>query len=292
VLSLKRILVATDFCDMSVVALRHALGIAHRYDSVVSLLHVIDPSIYGLAGPDGISADTENAERELERIEANLRGDGSLEGLRFDSMVRIGPVWSTIAETLQDKGSASLVLGTQGRTGLRKLMLGSVAESAFRETSCPVLTVGPRVLKSKSSGAKAKHFLVPTDLSAESMNALPYGLSLAKATDGDLTLLHVSKSRAWRNDVTSVAELESRLCESLQSHSGMEKKVHFVVQSGPVAEAIVRIAKDNQVDMIVMGLRAWSSGGPPMWQTAYAVLTQAPCPVLSMKIETPFDSSN
>jgi|SRR5271167_848784 len=71
----------------------HALGIARRYHSNVSLLHVIDPSIYGLAGPDGISADTENAQRDAERIEDGLRGDGSLEGLKFDITVSVGPVW-------------------------------------------------------------------------------------------------------------------------------------------------------------------------------------------------------
>ena len=89
-LSLKHILVAADFSPISIVALRHALGIARRYHSNVSLLHVIDPSIYGAAGPDGISADTECASRDAERIEAGLRGDGSLEGLKFDSPVSVG----------------------------------------------------------------------------------------------------------------------------------------------------------------------------------------------------------
>src|SRR5208283_5515313 len=101
-LSLKHILVAIDFSPISIVALRHALGIARRYQSNVSLLHVIDPSIYGLAGPDGISADTENAMRDAERIEAGLRSDGSLEGLEFGSTVGRGPVWTTIAEAIEE----------------------------------------------------------------------------------------------------------------------------------------------------------------------------------------------
>jgi nucleotide-binding universal stress UspA family protein len=287
-LSLKHILVATDFCPVSIAALRHALGIARRYHSAVSLLHVIDPSIYGLAGPDGISADTENAQRELEGVEAGLRRDGSLEGLRFDSRVSAGPVWQRVADTIDEKRSALLVLGTHGRTGFGKLVLGSVAESAFREAPCPVLTVGPKALRSKSSGAQAKHFLVPTDLSPESMNALPYGLSLARATGGDLTLLHVVKSGVG---MVSIAELESRLREFPRLPPGTEMNIHFAVQTGPVAEAIVRTAEDNHLDMIVMGLRAWASDGPPMWRNAYAVVTQAPCPVLSMKTEAPFDSS-
>jgi nucleotide-binding universal stress UspA family protein len=287
-LSVKHILVATDFGPISIVALRHALGIARRYHSAVSLLHVIDPSVYGLAGPDGISADTENSERDLERVEASLRNDGSLEGLRFDSRVSAGPVWQRVADTIDEKRSALLVLGTHGRTGFGKLVLGSVAESAFREAPCPVLTVGPKALRSKSSGAQAKHFLVPTDLSPESISALPYGVSLASATGGDLTLLHVVKSGVG---VASVAELESRLRKSPQMPPGTEMKIHFAVQTGPVAKAIVRIAEDNHLDMIVMGLRAWASDGPPMWRTAYSVVTQSPCPVLSMKTEAAYDSS-
>src|SRR5271169_1068579 len=219
-LSLKHILVATDFSPISIVALRHALGVARRYHSNVSLLHVIDPSIYGLAGPDGIPADIECAQRDAEQIEAGLRSDGSLEGLKFDCTISAGPVWRTIAETIEDKHSAALVLGTHGRTGLRKLALGSVAECAFREAPCPVMTVGPRVLQSKSSGAEAKHFLVPTDLSPESLAALPYGTSLAKATHGDVSLLYVHDSRSGSrgNDTESVEAANTRLREFMQTH--------------------------------------------------------------------------
>ena len=96
-LSLKHILIATDFSPISIGALRHALGIARRYHSDVSLLHVIDTSLYSLAGPDGISADTENALLDAERVESALRSDGSLEGLKFDIKVSVGPVWDTIA---------------------------------------------------------------------------------------------------------------------------------------------------------------------------------------------------
>lgn len=288
-LSLKHILVATDFCPVSIAALRHAVGIARRYNSTVSLLHVIDPVIYGLAGPEGISADVDSALRDCERIEASLRSDGSLQGLRFDSIVKVGPVWITIAETIEEKHSALLVLGTHGRSGVRKLLLGSVAENSFREARCPVLTVGPKVLQSKSCGAEAKHFLVPTDLSSESMNALPYGISLARATGGDLTLLHVLNARADSNH--DVEQVKIRLREFLQLHPDTEKTARFLVETGPPAEVIVRFAEHQRMDIIVMGLRAWAVSGPPMWRTAYEVVTQAPCPVLSMKTEAQFDCS-
>jgi nucleotide-binding universal stress UspA family protein len=254
------------------------------------LLHVIDPSIYGLAGPDGISADTECAERDAEQIEAGLRSDGSLEGIKLDIEVRVGPVWDTIAETIEDKRSAALVLGTHGRTGFSKLALGSVAERAFREALCPVITVGPKVLQSKSCGAEAKHFLVPTDLSSESLEALPYGTSLANATGGDVTLLYVRRSRSGSEDAQSVEAANIRLRELLQTHPDTCPIAPFIVKTGPPDAVVVAFAEEQQMDLIVMGRRAWSEDSPPMWRTAYAIVTQAACPVLSMRSASAFEA--
>jgi nucleotide-binding universal stress UspA family protein len=291
-LQLKRILVAIDFSPISIVALRHALGIARRYQSNVSLLHVIDPSIYGLAGPDGISADTETAQRDAERIEADLRRNGSLEGLELDRTISVGPVWRTIAEAIEDKRCAALVLGTHGRTGVSKLALGSVAECAFREALCPVMTVGPKVLPSRSCGTVARHFLVPTDLSPASLQALPYGTSLAEATHGDVTLLYVRHSRSGSNDrdAESVDAANTRLRKLLQKDPDAQAVAPFVVKAGSPAEVVIAFAKEHQMDLIVMGRRAWSEDSPPMWRTAYSIVTQAACPVLSIRTRVPFDA--
>jgi len=291
-LSLKHILVATDFSAISIVALRHALGIAHRYHSNVSLLHVIDPAVYGIAGPDGISAETEVALRDAERIETSLRSEGSLEGIRLDFAVEVGPAWKTIADEIRVKRPGALVLGTRGRSGLRKLALGSVAESAFREAPCLVLTVGPKALRSKSSGAEAKGFLIPTDLSPESMKALPYGISLARGASSQLTLLHVLKSRVDDGDqnMETVRGIETRLCEFLRLHQNTETTVRFMVEAGSPAKVILRVAERHHMDLIVMGLRAWSGDGQPMWRNAYTVVTRAPCPVLSMKTQAPSEA--
>ena len=291
-LSLKHILVATDFSAISIVALRHALGIAHRYHSNVSLLHVIDPAVYGIAGPDGISAETEVALRDAERIETSLRSEGSLEGIRLDFAVEVGPAWKTIADEIRVKRPGALVLGTRGRSGLRKLALGSVAESAFREAPCLVLTVGPKALRSKSSGAEAKGFLIPTDLSPESIKALPYGISLARGASSQLTLLHVLNSRVDDGDqnMETVRAIETRLREFLRLHQNTETTVRFMMEAGPPAQVILRVAERHHIDLIVMGLRAWSGDGQPMWRNAYTVVTRAPCPVLSMKTQAPSEA--
>ena len=291
-LSLKRILVATDFSAISIVALRHALGIARRYQSTVSVLHIIDPAVYGIAGPDGISAETEVALREFASIDARLRSEALLGDLRLDFAVEVGPVWRTIADAINVKCPGALVLGTRGRTGFRKLALGSVAESAFREAACLVLTVGPKALQSKSSGAEAKGFLIPTDLSPESMKALPYGISLARGASSQLTLLHVLNSRVddGNQNIETVRGIETRLREFLRLHQNTETTVRFMVEAGPPAQVILRVAERLHMDLIVMGLRAWSGDGQPMWRNAYTVVTRAPCPVLSMKTQAPSEA--
>ena len=195
-------------------------------------------------------------------------------------------------ETIEDKRCAVLVLGTHGRTGLRKLALGSVAERAFREAPCPVMTVGPRVLQSKSCGAEAKHFLVPTDLSPESLEALPYGTSLAKATHGDVTLLYVHDSRSGSRDrnTASVEAANARLRELLQLHPDAQAVTPFIVKTGSPAEVVIAFAKEHETDLIVMGRRAWANDSLPMWRTAYAIVTQAACPVLSMQSASAFEA--
>ncbi|HVN17890.1 MAG TPA: universal stress protein [Dongiaceae bacterium] len=284
-LLLKHILVATDFCPISTTALRHALGIAQRCRSNVSVLHVVDARFFDMT-PEGLATALDCAERDAGTLTKQLEGQGLLDGLTLDVEITVGPVWPTIANVLAEKGSGLLVLGTHGRSGLGKFVLGSVAESAFREAPCPVLTVGPHATKSKTSGAEAKHLLVPTDLSPESTHGLRYGLSLARATGGDVTLLHVLKRRekAHGDGASQVELVKIRLEGFLREHPDAATMVTARVEFGDSAQLIVKVAEESGTDLIIMGLRAWSVEGPPMWRTAYNVLLQARCPVVSMRV--------
>jgi nucleotide-binding universal stress UspA family protein len=283
-LLIKHILVATDFCPISTIALRHALSIARRCQSKLSLLHVIDAPFYGIT-PDGLAAAVECAERDAAQLVQQLEDEGVLHGLTLEVTITVGSVWRAIRDALYEKNSGLLVLGTHGRSGLGKFVLGSVAESAFREAPCPVLTVGPHVAKSKASGVEAKHFLVPTDLSPESTNALRYGMSLARAVGGDVLLLHVLNLRKNANAEPRdpAGQVKARMDQFLNQHPEAASMVTSRVEFGDPARVIVKVAEQTRADLIVMGVRAWSTDGPPMWQTAYQVLVQSRCPVLTMK---------
>jgi nucleotide-binding universal stress UspA family protein len=98
-------------------------------------------------------------------------------------------LWSNLAKAIQEKKIDLIVMGTRGRSGVGKFLLGSSAEEVFRQAPCPVLTVGPH------SPAKAPHeftrIVFATDFSPESVAALPYAVSLAQECQAHLTLLHV-----------------------------------------------------------------------------------------------------
>jgi nucleotide-binding universal stress UspA family protein len=284
VISLKQIVVATDFCPVSTTALRHSLGIARRYHSAVSVVYVADATFYGSASLDTIGAESDRALLDAEQLKNELREEGLLHGLQVDFTVKVGSVWPKLAEAIDEKQPDLLVLGTRGRSGLRKLVLGSVAESAFKHAPCPVMTVGPQALQTTSSGKEAKHLLVPTDLSHASLKALPYGIYLARPSMGRVTLLHVlDRHSGGEQKEELLLEVKERLDFFVKQHADAADMIDCRVEVGSPAEVILKTAEACQSDLIVMGLNAWVADGSPMWRTAYQVAAEAPCPVLSMK---------
>ncbi len=83
---------------------------------------------------------------------------------------------------------------------------------------------------------------------------------------------------------------KARLRELLQVHPDECAITPFIVKTGSPAEVVVAFAKEHQMDLIVMGRRAWAEDSPPMWRTAYAIVTQAACPVLSMQSATALEA--
>jgi len=99
-------------------------------------------------------------------------------------------------------------------------------------------------------------------------------------TNGDVTLLHVLNPNA----AVGAGELEAtRMDEVLQKHYRGEDVANLVVERGAPADTIVKYADQNEMDMVVMGLRAWAPNGPHMWHTAYKIVTQVRCPVLTLR---------
>jgi nucleotide-binding universal stress UspA family protein len=294
----KNILVAADFSDAS----RHAVQCAATLvgdKEQLFLLHVVAPEPHLPIPLDALPAEMDpEFTTAVHNLDALVAAE-SLENLSHEQFVRRGPVWDVVTHVIQQKNIDLLVLGTHGRKGLKKLLLGSVAEELFRRASCPVMTVGPAAAPIRP----IKRVLFATDFGHASLQALPYAIDFANKQGGELILLHLVPPMAieyigpfWYPG-TEVVEREEigtreslkKLRDLLPSASGLECSVEHVVQVRLAPEGLVNFAKERNVDLIVMGIR--ESGGSGSihiaahmpWATAHEVVCEAQCPVLTIR---------
>src|SRR5262249_13389585 len=134
---------ATDFSEFSSRALDYALGIASRYKSRLHLFHCIDPTPYSFADPGEVQIARDDAQSELERLVSDHGRQGRANNFAGRVVVEAGSLPAILFRAMGDLELDLIVVGTHGRTGWRKLVMGSVAEAVLSQASCPVLSVGP-----------------------------------------------------------------------------------------------------------------------------------------------------
>jgi nucleotide-binding universal stress UspA family protein len=289
-ITLKSILYLTDFSEPSEAALPFAASIARGYRCKVYALHVITPAMYAYATPDlagiALSAQEECAEREMSKLKAQLTG------LPNETIVERGEgVWPSLEQTLKQNDIDLIVLGTHGRTGAEKFLLGSVAEEIFRHSHVPVLTIGPRVHRGMHSGARFHRVLFATDFTPESFAAVPYAISFAQENEAELILFHVIPERAREEgnkwDGISVANALHNLGELVPKEAELWCRPETVVEYGSPAEQILDLAQQRSADLIVLGVRDAANrlGAATHLErtTAHKVVAHAHCPVLTVR---------
>jgi nucleotide-binding universal stress UspA family protein len=281
---ISRVLVALDFSKSSDKALRHALAIARSYGAKFYLAHVVSSLGLTMAGPEATAAATAAATRDMQELEANLLSR-ELDGIPHEGIVCEGEIWQELQRVVRDQQIDLIVLGTHGRTRVRKVALGSVAESVFRHAACPVLTVGPYTPADPPANAQVRHILYPTDLSPESAQAASYVVSLAKEHEARLTIAHVvSRSEDAKTDAQE-RDFEARFRQ--QVAGDMPHNWTFRTQLGPVDQTILDLAEEGRVGLIVLGLRSPHSWVQAQhWPHAYKIVCEAHCPVLTVRCGT------
>jgi nucleotide-binding universal stress UspA family protein len=302
---LQSILVATDFSPASEKALRHALSIARHYDAKLYVMHVVSSVGLNMAGPDAVAAATTLALRDAMLAERRLVASGVLRDLRHHVIVRSGDVWTELEAEIKQQAIDLVVIGTHGRTGLKRLVLGSVSEHVFRNACCRVLTVGPcsPVDAHLEPDGAPRSLLFTTDFGDASLKALPYATSLANQRQTRLALLHILSSlpkidgNRWYTasdvvEMRSAAESEARKhLQQLVANVPLAVEPQFFVSFGEPAEEILHAASELHSEVIVMGLRCREHVGTIShlpWSTAYGVVCNAVCPVLTVR-ENPQD---
>ena len=287
-IALKNILFLTDFSDSSATAVPFATSIARAYGSVVRALHVLVPSAYTYMTPEAaailLDGEEDRARAEMQQVEAQFSG------LPSKVMIeRGGAVWPVLSEVLKRDEIDLIVLGTHGRTGVQKLLLGSSAEEVFRRARVPVLTIGPAVQSGAHGGGRFRCVLFATDFNEVSTAAAPYAVSLAQENQSRLLLLHVlpnPKSGKPEREL-SIAEGLHRLQELVPAEAELWCRPEAVVQHGDPAEQILAAANRCGANLIVLGVRGmdrWAGAATRLDRAiAYQVVVHAPCPVLTVR---------
>lgn len=290
-IGLKNILFATDFSPNSNAALPYALAIARQYEAKLYGAHVLPSETYALIAPDSWPGYVRQ-EEELQQAAA-ARLEEQIRGVPHQVISVIGDVWDVLSRIISEHDIDLIVVGTHGRTGARKLLMGSVAEHIFRQADCPVLTVGPNVPCNANGKSQFRRILYATDFSKESLAALPYAVSLAEEGQSQLALLHVVEQPAVGIvDVEGfTASLVQRLRElappEAESWCDVQCLVGFSRQFARPAERILEIAKDRAADLIVLGVHpangAFSAMTHLCHTTSQHIVAHAVCPVLTIR---------
>lgn len=291
-IDLKSILFLTDFSEPSCDALPFATAVARGYGSKVYAAHVLVPSSYNymaleMAG-SLLDSQEEMARTEMERVDAQLAG------LPRETLIERGTsLWDVVSRIISERNIDLIVLGTHGRTGFKKALLGSSAEEVFRRSPIPVLMSGPSSRVGAHSAGRFRCILFATDFNAASTVAAPYAVSLAQENQAQLVLLHSlplpKPGKTVKPGELSVAEAIHRLETLIPEEAELWCRPRPIVEHGDPAAQILAVAKQSGAELIVLGVRGLHgmAGVSTRIQsdTAYDVIAHAPCPVLTVRGE-------
>lgn len=288
--SMRRVLAATDFSPLSEKALRQAISIARRYHSKFYIVHVISSWGFNVAGYDAAVEAAKLAQTDLETLVSDLIKSGALKDIDHEIVVAIGDFWEELRHIATSFEVDLIVIGTHGRVGMEKMVMGSVAESVFRYARRPVLTVGPCVPDLESFTSTRGGILFPTDFSMASVAALPYAISIANEHGAELTLLHVVEKEGDESlsGMDSSGSPKDRLRKLAPENLEFGKAVRVEVVFGEVVGKVVEFSRDQKSDLIVMGLKsppAFFADRRP-WLHASEIISDACCPVLTVRYVT------
>lgn len=299
--SVKNVLFATDFSATSEAALPYAAAICRHFGSTLHAVHVLsDASLLMMTGGvDYVSMGTIYDDAHAEANEKLDRISARLEGIPHRNYVRHGQVWKNLLTIAEDNNVDLTVVGTHGRTGLGKLLLGSVAEDILRHASCPVLTVGPKVSGHPRLAdfhnrgrdlapleLELRQILFATNFGRNAAFAAQQAASLAQEFRARLTLMHVIEDYAGLGSQPGPIEENLRRLQALiPANVSLQYSPETLLDFGTAHERILKAADDQEADMIVLSAHPSAEVGTTHlpWSAAHHVLAEAHCPVLTIR---------
>jgi nucleotide-binding universal stress UspA family protein len=284
-IAFNNVLFPTDFTSASDAALLYVQALARTFASKIYVTHAVTPYPPVFLPMEPVPIELDSMWQDAKQSLAHFLDLDPLKNTRHEGVLERGELWNVLDDVIHRHSIDLIILGTHGRHGLKKLVLGSSAEQIFRKASCPVLTIGPHVQKPSADGALFKQIVFATDFSAGSLGALPYALSLAEENQAHLILLHVMPLVPLREQDQVAATVRARLAELILPEAADWCRPDCVVRFEFPPEGILTLAESQQADLIVMGVHkaAPVAASHLPWAIAYEVVCHATCPVLTVR---------
>ena len=284
---LQRILVATDFSSGAREALDCALNIGRAFHTKIFLVHVIPTAAFRYVSPDSSEEAARQARAFAIQEMKKLVQEAGCEGEVREEVLFSGVVWPVLQEFAKVNEIDLIVLGTHDRSPGKSRLLGPVTEEIFRVADRPILTVAPPNRESGKQTGKIQRILYATNFKPHAERAAVCAYAMERELQARLTVLHVVEDPATAPHAghKMVEEfLVQRMKKSIPAVCAGKCEPTFHVRFGDPAQEILRLASEEQSDLIVLGMRSGKSGnGLLPSAVAYELACQSPCPVLTIR---------
>lgn len=274
----KLILVPTDFSETASHALKYASALAARIDAQLLIMHAdhfVPPFDFVSRGAFDVSRETmiaEAQERLLRHVESSVDAR-----VPYDTRIVVAAPTDAILDTTREIGAQLIVMGTHGRSGVARLIVGSVTETVMRNATVPVIAVNERTY---DHGRIAK-ILCPVTTTAATVDALRHAAALVNGRSTPIVLVSAIESPG---DAKSCTDELLRLRDWLPRQ--LIDRCELMLVNAPLsAEAILEIASAKHPDLIVLGMHAHRTAAEVLrGATAERVMQQSHCPVLTVAV--------
>jgi len=299
VVEFKNVLCAIDLSDASARTLAYAGAIARWYKAHLTVLHVA-PTFDAMQVRSGAIGEAITIVQPMPREDLLNELRKALDGSTIAAdeatlAAEAGETVATIVDRALSTSADLLVMGTHGRSGFDRWILGSVTEKVLHKAPCPILTVPPHAPRNIATDGSFSRILCPVDFSPSALQAFGFALDLAKQSGGTVIALHAIEWLAddvrghaqfnvqdFRQHLLDDAHL--RLRTLIADQPGETGGIEDVVVAGRAYREVLKTADTRGADLIVMGAQGRGGVGLTLFgSTTQQVVRGATCPVLTVR---------
>jgi nucleotide-binding universal stress UspA family protein len=283
--SVKNILVATDFSSVSDKATAYAKALALNFRSSVEIAHVFDPSVVTSYVEAMLGTPVKERRQLCQDSLKKLQREFVDAGIEVTTNLPEGHhPQNTLLKVAEEHETDLIVAGTHSKWGLERLVLGSTAEELIRNSACPVLTVGPHAKLPPEGPLVFRTIVYATDFSGQAAKAAVFALSFAQDSGAHIYLCHISRTEPGLEEKVALdARFKSALNRMIPESVFEWCTPETVIRHGDPAENILELARRVDADLIVLGARNSS-----FWLKHIEhgltpdLLAEATCPVMTV----------